>query len=264
MRDIFSDSTDAMKIAGLQWDIIWENRSENFQTVEGFAAQLVDAELIVLPEMFATGFSMDVDLVAESETAESESFLRNFAMKSGSATLGGLVRRGDGKKGRNELTAFDPNGQKLVDYRKNRTFRFTGESDHYENGTEVVTFDWGGGTICPLICYDLRFPELFRRGAAQGAELFVVIASWPTVRVEHWLALLRARAIENLAYVLGVNRTGSDPENEYPGRSVLFDHMGNLVADAGEEPGIVSGEVDWQAVRDWRKKFPALQDLSVS
>ncbi|MEM7603581.1 MAG: nitrilase-related carbon-nitrogen hydrolase, partial [Verrucomicrobiota bacterium] len=113
------------------------------------------------------------------------------------------------------------------------------------------------------ICYDLRFPELFRRATAGGAELIVVIASWPTVRMEHWLTLLKARAIENLAYVVGVNRCGSDPNVDYPGRSVVIDPFGEILADAGGEDGLVGVEIDLARVRDWRAEFPALKDLEL-
>jgi predicted amidohydrolase len=185
-----------------------------------------------------------------------------LAREQNAAVLGGLVRRGKGK-GHNELITFAPDGTELGRYRKNRTFCYTGESEHYENGTEVSVFEWQDWKIAPLICYDLRFPELFRRATAKGAELIVVIASWPSVRVEHWVTLLRARAIENQAYVIGVNRTGSDPNLEYPGRSIIIDPWGEIVADAGAKDKAFSAEIDLEAVRNWRAEFPALQDLNI-
>jgi predicted amidohydrolase len=220
--------------------------------------------LIVLPEMFGSGFSMNVEKIAEPDPSPTEAFLRELSRSHQSAVLGGLVRsRSDGTEcsGRNELIAFAPDGEELVRYQKNRTFRYTGESDHYENGTELALFEWQGWKIAPLICYDLRFPELFRRQTKAGVELFVVIASWPTVRVEHWITLLRARAIENLAYVIGVNRCGSDPNHAYPGRSVLIDPWGEILDDAGGDEGVVTGEISLDTVREWRAEFPALEDL---
>lgn len=250
-----------MKVSGCQWDIAWENRAANYAKARDLAARAGDSDLIVLPEMFSTGFSMNVDKVAEDEPSETEAFLRELARERGAAVLGGLVRKNPDGWGRNELIAFAPDGAELVRYRKNRCFRYTGEADHYRSGTEVSVFEWGGGKIAPLICYDLRFPELFRRATAKGAELIVVIASWPEVRIEHWITLLRARAIENLAWVVGVNRIGSDPTFDHPGRSLVIDHMGNIVADAGGEEGVVSATIDWEALRAWRAEFPALQDL---
>jgi len=253
-----------MNVLALQWDLAWEDRAANFARVRSLLAES-DAgpvDLIVLPEMFGSGFSMNVDAIAEGEPSETEAFLREIASGHDAAVLGGLVRRpGEGAKAGNELIAFDPSGAELVRYRKNRCFRYTRESDFYENGTEIVVFDRQGWKICPLICYDLRFPELFRRGVAKGAELFLVIASWPEVRVEHWVTLLRARAIENLAYVVGVNRCGSDPHLAYPGRTVVVDPWGEIVADAGVEETALAAEISLDAMRNWRNEFPALLDL---
>lgn len=250
-----------MKIIGCQWDLAWENQEANYDKACSLLAGADESDLIVLPEMFSTGFSMNVDAVAESDPSETEKFLKSLAREKGAAVLGGLVRKNENGSGRNELIAFAPSGEELIRYQKNRTFRYTGESEHYENGTEISVFERAGGKIAPLICYDLRFPELFRRATAKGAELLVVIASWPSVRVEHWITLLRARAMENLAYVVGVNRCGADPQYEYPGRSVIIDPWGEIVSDAGAEEGLVQAEIDWGKVRDWRTEFPALEDL---
>ena len=251
-----------MNITGLQWNLVWEDRDANYARARDLLAASGGSDLIVLPEMFSSGFSMNVDATAEPDDLPTEALLRELAEEHGAAVLGGLVRRGE-EKGYNELISFAPDGTELGRYRKNRTFRYTGESEHYENGTDVSVFEWQGWKIAPLICYDLRFPELFRRATAKGAELIVVIASWPSVRVEHWVTLLRARAIENLAYVIGVNRTGSDPKLEYPGRSIIIDPWGEIIADAGSEDGVVSAEIDLETVRNWRAEFPALQDLDI-
>ncbi|MEM1441348.1 MAG: nitrilase-related carbon-nitrogen hydrolase [Verrucomicrobiota bacterium] len=253
-----------MKIVGCQWDLAWEDREANEARVSALLEPVSNADLIVLPEMFSSGFSMNVEAIAEGDPSLGEAFLRSLASEKNSAVLGGLVRGGGGKKGFNEAISFGPSGNELSRYQKNRTFRYTGESDFYENGTEIPVWEWQGWKVAALICYDLRFPELFRRATSSGAELFVVIASWPSVRVEHWLALLRARAIENLAYIVGVNRCGSDPNLDYPGRSVVIDPLGEIIADAGEEEGLLEAEIDLEKVRSWRDEFPALKDLEVS
>lgn len=250
-----------MKIAACQWDLAWEDREANYRRARELLAGAGEVDLAVLPEMFATGFSMDVETVAEPDPSPGLAFLREVAGAHDCAALGGLVSRDDDGRSGNELRALAPDGSELVRYRKNRTFRFTGESDHYRRGTELALFEWRGVKIAPLICYDLRFPELFRRLAARGAELFVVIASWPTVRAEHWTTLLRARAIENLAAVVGVNRCGADPANDYPGRSLVIDPLGEIIADGGGEPGRIEAEIDLAALRQWRDTFPALLDL---
>ena len=255
-----------MHVTGFQFDIAWEDRPANYGAVREAirTAEIPPGGLIVLPEMFSTGFSMDIAATAEpGETTETEAFLRDLAVETGAAVMGGFARPGaKAGFGANELSVFAPDGGRLANYRKIRTFRYTREYYHYERGAEVRVFDWGGFRICPLICYDLRFPELFRRGVAeQEAEVFIVIASWPGVRVSHWLALLRARAIENLAYVIGINRSGTDPNHVYPGRSVVFDPHGELIADAGEGEGVLKAAIDPAVVRDWRAEFPALLDL---
>ena len=119
----------------------------------------------------------------------------------------------------------------------------------------------GGAAVCPLVCYDLRFPELWRVAALAGAEVFTIGASWPEARQAHWRALLIARAIENQAYVVGVNRVGRDPSHQYRGGSMIVAPGGEIIAEAGREPTVVDAELDPEALRRWREEFPALQDV---
>lgn len=255
-----------MNVVLCQINIVWEDREANFDRVRELLAgvDIPAGSLVLLPEMFSTGFSMDVEKVAEGEPSQVEGFLVELAHKYQSAIMGGLVTRiADSEKGKNELLVVGTEGEKLVRYQKIRTFRYTNEYEHYERGTKVLTFEWSGLKICPLICYDLRFPELFRRGTALGAQVIVVIASWPAVRVDHWLTLLRARAIENQAYVIGVNRCGEDPNWDYPGASVVIDPHGKVIADAGKDEGIILAELSVDVVEDWRSEFPTLVDLEI-
>ena len=138
-------------------------------------------------------------------------------------------------------------------------FKFAGEAA--APGTEPVVLDCGEFKLSPAVCYDLRFPELFRACVKRGANLFAVIANWPTSRLDHWLTLLKARAIENQAYVIGVNRCGRDPVNEYLGRSQVIGPRGEVFADVGEGEGVVNAELDLLELQDYRKKFPSLQGL---
>lgn len=140
-------------------------------------------------------------------------------------------------------------------------FSLGGEDQYYEKGENVVFFEFGGFVISPLICYDLRFPEPFRIATKRGAELMTVIAQWPSRRTQHWIDLLKARAIENQAYIIGVNRCGSDPALEYDGRSIVVDPHGNIIADAGENEGIAEADLDQHIVKQWRMDFPALRDI---
>ncbi|MEL6106096.1 MAG: nitrilase-related carbon-nitrogen hydrolase, partial [Planctomycetota bacterium] len=123
-------------------------------------------------------------------------------------------------------------------------------------------FDWQGVRVAPFICYDLRFPEIFRAAVTEGAELITLIACWPQKRSEHWVRLLQARAIENLAPVVGVNRCGREPGLDFDGRSSAFDHMGQPLFEANEEEQVLSVEIDVEAARSWRAHFPALRDMA--
>ena len=154
-----------MQLIACQHNIQWENREANFDAIRKLLSEygIKPGALIVLPEMFSSGFSMNVARVAEATPSLTESFLAEIAQEYESWTLGGLVYQLADGKGSNELSVFDPSGQRIGHYQKNHCFSYTGESDHYESGEDVLLFDWQGFKVCPVICYDLRFPELFRR-----------------------------------------------------------------------------------------------------
>jgi predicted amidohydrolase len=140
-------------------------------------------------------------------------------------------------------------------------FTLGGERDYYEPGAAPTIFRWHDCSVAPFICYDLRFPEIFRPVAAQGAELLTVIANWPAARDHHWQALLRARAIENVAYVMGINRAGRDPHTSYSGHSLIVGPDGNTLAAAGEGEEIITATIDRELLANFRRKLPFLADL---
>jgi predicted amidohydrolase len=175
--------------------------------------------------------------------------------------LGGVVTTSKEGRGLNQSVVFAPDGQETARYTKMQPFNLGGEGQHYAAGQQIVTFSWQGFVVAPFVCYDLRFPELFRAGARAGAQLFVVIASWPVKRIQHWVTLLQARAIENLAYVVGVNRCGDDPKYSHNGHSLIIDPHGATLADAGMKEGVFSADVAVAEVVSWRKDFPALNDM---
>jgi predicted amidohydrolase len=251
-----------MKVLGVQIDSVWEDPRANFGRVERLLAESPPspAALVVLPEMFSTGFSLDLSKTMQGAARETEQFLRMLAMRHRATVMGGVVSAGADGRGRNESVAFNPGGELLARYVKQRPFSGAGEDAVHEAGTEAVVFPLGAFTVAPLICYDLRFPELFRSAARRGADLFVVIAAWPVKRIDHWLTLLRARAIENQAFVVGVNRCGSEPHFAYSGRSVVVNPHGAITADAGESETVMFTELDHTAVQSWRAEFPALRD----
>jgi omega-amidase len=252
-----------MQLIGVQLDIVWEDKAATFDRVRRLleASRPARDALVVLPEMFSTGFSMNLRGIAEGEDRPAERFLQTLAREYGVFILGGVVNIGGDRRGRNQAIAFSPDGQELVRYDKMYPFSPGGESDHYTAGEELAFFDWKGAKVAPFICYDLRFPELFRQSVRQRPHVMAVIASWPNMRESHWVTLLQARAIENLAYVIGVNRCGSDPKFKYPGRSMIVDPHGKVLKVGGAGEGLISAEIDPQLVDSWRRDFPVLNDM---
>ncbi|MBX3277220.1 MAG: carbon-nitrogen family hydrolase [Acidobacteria bacterium] len=252
-----------MRIYGVQTDIEWERKSINHERVHAMLESLgpEPGSLVVLPEMFATGFSMNVSLINDAETLETERFLSDRAAALGVYLLGGVVVADGRGRGRNQCVIYSPEGVEIARYSKIRPFTLGGEADHYDAGEQVVVFECGGFRVSPFICYDLRFPELFRAAALRGANLITVIASWPEVRISHWETLLRARAIENQCYVVGVNRTGVDPNSKYSGRSMIIDPGGEVLADAGKDEGVISAGIDCETVGNYRRTLPFLADM---
>jgi predicted amidohydrolase len=251
-----------MHLACVQSDIVWEDKPSNHAQVRRLleAAGVPPGGLVILPEMFATGFSMNTGATVELEHGETLAFLAGLARDCRSTVLAGLAAPGRLQPARNQAVALNPDGQVIARYTKIHPFSLGGETKVHEPGDEVVCFPWDGLMVAPFVCYDLRFPEVFRIASARGAELMVVIANWPEQRIEHWVTLLQARAIENLAYVVGVNRTGRDPFHDYPGRSLAVDPHGKVIADAGSSECVLRVDIDPGIAREWRAQFPALKD----
>ncbi|MCU0241932.1 MAG: carbon-nitrogen family hydrolase [Vicinamibacteria bacterium] len=252
-----------MILAGCQFDIAWEDKAANAVRVRDLLAcsPLPRGSLLVLPEMYATGFSMNVACVAEGEARQGEQGLAEVARTHGLYVLGGVVTRAADGRGRNEAVLMGPDGDERCRYTKLHPFSFSGEDQHYQAGDEIVTFEWAGCTVAPFVCYDLRFPEIFRRAVRRGAEILAVIANWPEPRELHWTTLLRARAIENQAYVIGVNRHGRDPKTTYSGKSLIIDPRGQILAEAEARDAILQAAIDREALLAYRREFPALQDI---
>jgi predicted amidohydrolase len=253
-----------MNVIGLQFDIAWEDKPANFAVVRRLLEQAKPEQgsLVALPEMFATGFSMNAAGIAESRGGETEEFLARVAKEFGVTLIGGVAVRDRDGQARNKALVFSPAGELICFYGKQRPFTPGAEDQHYAAGGKCAVFEWRGCTVSPFICYDLRFPELFRDAAAgHRPELFVVIANFPTKRLVHWIQLLRARAIENQAYVLGVNRIGSDPFYTYGGHTLVVDPLGEIVADAGENEGVVEATLDLENLAKYRTGLPFLDDL---
>ena len=250
-----------MKVAAIQHDIVWEDPSANFAhlavLLEDAARQ--GARLAVLSEMYSTGFSMDTDRIAEPVDGPSTRFLVEQAQLRGLWVCGSLPERPEGKTlPYNQLVLAAPDGS-VHRYAKIHPFSYAGEQEHFAPGTQTVTVDIDGLRTSLFVCYDLRFADEFWP-LARDTDCYVIVANWPAKRREHWRVLLRARAVENQAYVVGVNRVGRGGNLDYGGDSAVVDPLGEAVeAPAGEEHVLVT-EVDPVRVAEVRARFPFLQD----
>jgi omega-amidase len=248
----------------VQLDLAWESPEENYNKVLSMLhGQEGQYDLIVLPEMFTTGFTMKPNGLAEPTDGETLHWMKFLAAKHGAVVMGSIIIEEEGKF-YNRLLVVEHGGLALK-YDKRHLFRMAGEHDVYTAGQELQVFELKGWRICPIVCYDLRFPVWSRNGAREDGrlwyDLLVYVANWPERRVAHWKALLQARAIENQAYVIGANRVGKDGnEIVYSGDSQVIDPFGAILRqDTGNEC-ILSSELDWEVLADYREKFPAWRD----
>ena len=250
-----------MIVAGLQLDSAWEDPSENLRRAELLAARAAaaGARLAALPEMFATGFSMAPERVAPHAGAIRDG-LADIARRHDLWLAGGYAEPGpEGGRPRNACSLVGPDGAEALRYHKIHPFSHAGEDAHYDGGRALPTATVEGLRVTALICYDLRFPEPFRT-AAERTDLFLVVANWPAARRDAWRTLLRARAIENQAYVLGVNRVGSGDGLDYAGDSALIGPLGEVLATCAEDAGVLLGTVDAASVVAARARFSFLAD----
>ncbi len=251
-----------MRVAAVQHDVVWEDREANHRHLAAMVRRAAGegADLVVLTEMFPYGFSLATDRIAEAPDGPSAGFLADQASSHGLWVAGSVpVRDRAGEKPVNRFYLAAPDGA-MHHYDKVYPFTYAGEADHYRSGDGPVTVDVDGVRTSLFVCYDLRFAEAFW-DLAGATDLYLVPANWPDSRRLHWMTLLRARAIENQAYVVGVNRVGDDPRFSYTGDSAVIDPLGEVLAEAapGEEVVLVA-DVDPARVASVREEFPFLQD----
>lgn len=253
-----------MRVAALQTDILWENRAGNFERLLPWleAAAAAGARLVALPEMFACGFSMATERIAEPEGGPSSRFLVEQARRLGLWLAGSVPERPvPGERPFNTLVVAGPGGE-CVRYRKIHPFTYAGEHEHYQAGTAGVTLAIEGVRFALFICYDLRFAnELWP--LAGDTDAYLVVANWPETRRHHWRTLIEARAIENQAYVVGVNRVGEGGGLRYSGDSRIVDPLGEVLASAAGDETLLLAEIDPARVAETRRKLPFLQDRRV-
>ncbi len=250
-----------MRVAGIQLDIAWEDREENLKRVTPWidAATAAGANLIVLPEMFACGFSMQTERIGEPVNGPTSAFLREQAARCETWICGSIAERAEGaEKPHNSLVIASPDGT-THRYQKIHPFTFADEHKHYAAGTQFLTCTIAGVECTFFVCYDLRFADEFWQTAKQ-TNCYVVVANWPAKRRRHWSTLLAARAIENQAYVVGVNRVGEGGGVEYSGDSVIFDPWGEALASAAGGETMILADIDPKVVARARERFPIIPD----
>lgn len=248
-----------LKIALVQTDLYWENPTANLAMLEEKIAALTESvDLIVLPEMFTTGFTMNPAPVAEPMNLTTFKWMRQMAAQTGAVLTGSFVAK-EGQKYFNRLLWMQPDGGYDY-YDKRHLFRMAQEHECYTAGTRRIIKELKGWRICPLICYDLRFP-VWARNVQMEYDLLLYVANWPAVRSQVWNTLLQARAIENLSYVVGVNRVGEDANAiPYSGDSALIDFKGEVVFRKINEEGIYVHTLTKEPLTAFRERFPAYLD----
>jgi omega-amidase len=268
-----------LKITTLQLDLVWENKTENLKKIDEILRGLPQTDVIVLPEMFTTGFSMTPEKWAEPMFGDTFNWMKAKAQEHNAVITGSFICAEEGRY-YNRLIWMQPDGT-FYKYDKRHLFSLAGEQHHYTQGTERITIEWRGWRICPLICYDLRFPMWSRniphfennlildsnpKFLSQNTEgpyydVLIYVANWPAIRANAWKSLLVARAIENQAYVVGVNRVGFDGNNKaHSGDSAVIDYQGGTVFEISEKENIFTTILNRGDLLKFRNKFGFLND----
>ncbi len=261
MPELMSDKK--LKIGLVQYSPVWNNKRKTADKLHLLIEKHVsDEDLLIFPEMSLTGFSMDSKKNAEEIDGFSFDFFINLASKLKKHLIAGIVTENNNRIF-NSAVHFNPQGIITAQYHKIHLFSLAEEDKHFQAGFEPIISKINDWKIGFSICYDLRFPELYRKYAKQTTDLIINIASWPEKRINHWESLLKARAIENQCYVAAVNRIGSDPYHNYPGASSIFDPSGNLIIFNNDSETIISVEIELQNVSSIREKLNFLSDIKL-
>ena len=248
-----------LQIACIQYDIVWEDKLANFEKIEKFASDHKRPfDILVLPEMFNTGFSMNNSTLMETMDGSSIKFLQSLSAKTNALIITSLMISEDDHCF-NRCVIIDGDS-KIRYYDKRYLFSPSGEDKHYKKGQNRIVIEYKGWKICPLVCYDLRFPVWSMN--TEEIDLYVYVANWPEPRIKHWERLITARAIENQAYVLGVNRVGVDGNKlNYVGASMLADFNGDQVVYIENKEALSSVKLNRDKLVEFREKHPFLNDL---
>jgi omega-amidase len=249
-----------MRVTTVQTTLFWEDKLRNLSHFEALLAPLAgQTDLILLPEMFTTGFSMEAARLSEPMDGSTVTWMHQQAASLNAAVCGSFICV-DGTQYYNRFVFMRPDGQYHT-YDKRHLFRLAGEDAHFAAGHALVTIEWRGWRIRPLICYDLRFPVWSRQPMEEPYDLLVYVANWPAPRAHHWRSLLSARAVENQTYVAATNIVGTDgPGRAYVGDSGILDFHGQWLGHLQGSAGVLTLDLDQAQMTDYRTKLPFLKD----
>lgn len=252
-----------MKIGLLQYIPVWEDKEANKEKITSLLEEEnSDVNLLIFPEMTLTGFTMRSETYAEEIEGESFAYFASIAEKFKCDVIAGIIEHSSGKYF-NTLIHIEKSGKLKNHYHKIHPFSFSNEDKHFSAGDKPVISEIDNWRIGLSICYDLRFPELYRFYAKEKVHLIISIANWPDTRIDHWSALLKARAIENQCYVIGVNRVGDAQGLHYNGFTSVFNPMGKEVIAVENEEQLIATEIHKSELEDVRNKLPFLDDISL-
>lgn len=251
------ENKEQLTVSVIQTELIWENVDANLQQFAQLLNNAAPADIYVLPEMFTTGFSMQPEKFASASHTKGLAWLKQTAANKNAAIIGSLMVDDEGKYF-NRLFFVTPQ-QQVYTYDKKHLFSLGNEQNHYTAGTQLLLVDYLGWKICPLVCYDLRFPAWARN--SHNYDLLIYVANWPERRAYHWRNLLVARAIENQTYVAACNRIGTDGSGvTHNGNSMLIDCSGQVIAESTNAISILSHTFSKEAQQQYRASFPFLAD----
>ena len=252
-----------MKVACIQMDIFYGKPIENFKRVTEFIkeASLNGADCIILPEMWNTGYDLSrLNEMADREGMETKNLLSSLASKYNVNIVGGSVSVKEADSYFNRMYVFNRSGEIITEYDKVHLLNVMNEHKYLRAGQNENIFSIDGNRCAGVICYDIRFPEWLRKHALLGAKLLFVVAEWPAVRVDHWITLLKARAIENQLFIIAVNRVGEDPQNTFAGQSMVIGPWGEIIKIGDTEECILYADLNIQEVDQVRTSISIFDD----
>ena len=249
-----------MNVTLIQTELFWEDKEANINHFSALINEINEpTDIIVLPEMFATGFTMNAEKYFEIMDGEIVNWMKEKSSAKNAAICGSLIIK-ENNKCYNRFVFVRPDGV-IFTYDKKHLFRMGEEHHHYSSGIQQMTIDYKGFKILPMVCYDIRFPVWLRRTKKLNYDLMIVVANWPERRAAHWKTLLQARAIENQSYVIGVNRIGNDGNGIYhAGDSSVINAKGEIIFQQSHQSFTKTFNINLDELIAWRNTFPAIED----